>query len=60
MNWRNRHPSGPKPNIVGTAIVARGTIAGNAHVPERRRSERGNRVANVTILIRRQVARCLN
>jgi hypothetical protein len=53
MNWRNGHPPGTEPNIIGAAIMARRAITGDTDMAKNRWSERGNCMAVVTILIRR-------
>lgn len=58
MNCRRRRFSGVKPDII--AIMARDTIAGDAHMVENRGCEHISRVAKVTILVCRQMVSCLN
>lgn len=60
MNWRNGHPSGAKPNVIGTAVMARRAISGDACMAEDRGGECSIRMAGVTILIRRQMSCCLD
>jgi len=51
MNWRNGHPPGAEPNMIGAAIMARRAITGDADMVKYRGSECGSRMAAVTILI---------
>jgi hypothetical protein len=56
MNGRSRRPSGPNGDIIHSAIMTRGTITGDTPVRKNRWRECSDRVANVTILNRWQMA----
>lgn len=60
MDRCGRHPSRPQRDESGAAIMAGGTVAGDARVVEDGRKKSTSRVASGTILTRRQMACALN